>query len=268
MGQLLRPYPEYCSVSTTQPLGGSSWYNGVTAEYTHRFNRGVYLLASYTTSKYLDNTMGDQDWVTGSTAGIRSVYNLAAEKSLDPSDLPQSFVLSYIAEIPIGKGERFGSNLNPVLNGIFGGWQFTGVTNFKSGIPLGVICDTNNSNSLGNSQRPNLVGNPNALPAGVDRHYEWFNTAAFAQPAAFTFGNVDRTLPDTRGPGFNSFDMGLQKIFNLSERVRMQFRAESFDVFNHPNFYNPDTNLGDAAFGAVNLAFPGRDLQFAVKILF
>jgi len=267
-GQLLRPFPEYCSVFTEEPLGGSSWYDGVTTEYTHRFNHGIYFLVSYTVSKFLDNTMGDQDWISGATSGIRNVYNLGAEKALDANDIPQSLALSYIAELPVGSGRHFGASMNRVENAVLGGWQVSGLTTFKSGMPLGITTSTNNTNTYGNSQRPNLVGNPNALPTGVDRHYEWFNIAAFAQPPAFTFGNVGRALPSTRGPGLNDWDIGIQKYFQPTERFRLQFRAEFFNAFNHPNFYQPDTNLGDASFGALNTAFPGRDIQFALKLLF
>ena len=268
MGQLLRPHPQYCGVTVDEPLGGSSWYDGATVEYTHRFSHGMYFLASYTVSKFLDNTSGDQDWVTWQTSGIRNFYNLAAEKAFDPNDIPQSFVLSYIAELPFGKGKRFGSNIHPALDAVVGGWQFSGVTTFKSGLPLGITVSSNNTNSFGGGQRPNLVSNPNAVPAGADRHNEWFNTAAFAQPPAFTFGNVARALANTRGPGLNNWDVGIQKYFQMSERFRLQFRAEFFNALNHPNFFNPDTNLGDAAFGALNQAFPGRDVQFALKLMF
>jgi hypothetical protein len=267
-GQLLRPFPQYCSVASLLPLGGSSWYDGATIEYTHQFNHNVYLLASYTVSKFLDNTEGDADWTSGANSGIRNVYNLAAEKALDPNDIPQSFVVSYIAQLPFGKGQKYGRNMHRAPNAVLGGWQFSGVGSYKKGMPLGITTSTNNAGVLGNSQRPNLVGNPNAVPAGVDRHNEWFNTAAFAQPPAYTFGNIGRSLPSTRGPGLSNWDLGLQKYFSLTERVRMQFRAEFYDAFNHPNFYNPDTNLGDGAFGQLNSVFPGRDIQFALKLDF
>src|SRR5213596_1557320 len=89
IGQLLRPRPQYCGVTLSEPLGGSSWYHGATVEYTHRFSHGVYFLASYTVSKFLDNTLGDQDWVSWQTNGTRNFYNLAAEKAFDANDIPQ-----------------------------------------------------------------------------------------------------------------------------------------------------------------------------------
>ena len=268
MGQLLRPRPQYCGVTLSEPLGGSSWYHGATVEYTHRFSHGVYFLASYTVSKFLDNTLGDQDWVSWQTNGTRNLYNLAAEKAFDANDIPQSFVMTYIAELPFGKGRRFGSNVKPALDALLGGWQVSGTTTFKSGLPLGITANTNNTNSFGGGQRPNLVGDPSAVPAGVDRHDMWFNTAAFAQPPPFTFGNVGRTLSTTRGPGLNNWDIGIHKYFQLKEQFRLQFRAEFYDAFNHPNFFNPDTAFGGAAFGRLNQAFPGRDVQLALKLLF
>jgi hypothetical protein len=112
------------------------------------------------------------------------------------------------------------------------------------------------------------VGNPSAVPAGTDRVNEWFNTAAFQQPPAFTFGNASRFLSTPRGPGLQNVDFGLSKNFQPVERLTIQFRAEFFNAFNRTNFYLPDTAFGDPAFGSLTQALPARDIQFALKILF
>lgn len=266
-GQLLRPYPEYCGVDELQPPGASSWYHAMTLEYNHRFSHGLQALASYTWSKYLDNSQGMQQWVSGPASSFTNWYDLAAEKSVDANDVPQSLVVSFIAELPFGKGKAVGSNWGRGVNAVAGGWEVSAVTSFKSGLPLGIYADTNNTNSFGGGQRPNIIGNPGAVPAGTDRVNEWFNTDAFAQPAAFTFGNAPRFLTNPRGPGLQNIDLGLDKNFRPWERTTIQFRAEFFNTLNHANFYLPDTGFGDPAFGSVTQALPARDIQFGLKVL-
>ncbi len=268
LGQLLRPYPQYCGVNELQPLGAQSWYDGMTIEYNHRFSHGVQVLASYTWSKYLDNSQGEQQWVSGASSSVRNWYNLAAEKSVDANDVPHSVVMSFIAELPFGKGKKIGGNWKPVANGVLGGWQVSSVITMKAGLPLGIDAQTNNTNSLGGGQRPNITGDPSARPQNADPVKEWFNVAAFTQPAAFTFGNAPRFLSNPRGPGLNNWDIGISKMFQPIEHLRIQFRSEFFNAFNHANFYLPDTTFGDPSFGSLNQTLPARDIQFAIKLLF
>ncbi|HTT23745.1 MAG TPA: TonB-dependent receptor, partial [Candidatus Sulfotelmatobacter sp.] len=124
-GQLLRPHPEFCDINEVQPPTGGSHYNALDVNYTHRFSGGLTLLASYTFSKFLDNVGGPETWANASSnfsENIRDVYNLAAEKSVDATDTPHSFVLSYVYEIPVGMGKKYGSGMNKVLNAIVGDW--------------------------------------------------------------------------------------------------------------------------------------------------
>jgi hypothetical protein len=221
------------------------------------------LLASFTISKYLDNSSGPEGWTAWNGQQPRDNNNLAAEKSLDANDIPKSLVLSYIYELPFGRGKHYGANWRTPVNAALGGWQLSGVTTYKDGFPLTVPAVSNNTGSFGGSQRPNLVGDPQVSSPTIDR---WFNTDAFAQPAPFTFGNVPRTLPYLRAPGFNNWDLGIQKWWNWQERLRIQFRAEMFNAFNHANFYAPNTTFGIAGFGQITSAFPGRDIQFALKV--
>ena len=260
-GQLLLPFPEFCSVGIGQPLGSFSHYNALELSFTHRWSSGLNLLASYTYSRFIDNTVGTTSWL-GQTP-IRDNYNLAAEKSLDAADTPNSLVVTYIYELPIGKGKRVGTNLNPVANAIVGGWQVSGVTTFKSGFPIAITTGDNNTNSFGGNQRPNLVGNPSLSNPTIQ---QWFNTAAFVQPAPFTFGNAPRYMGNVRAPGLASWDIGLQKWFYYREILKLQFRAEMFNAFNRVNFYAPDGNLTDSTFGVISATLPPRDIQMGLKL--
>lgn len=269
-GQLLRPYPEYCGLNGDQPTGGFSTYNGVTFTYNHRWSEGLQFLASYTISKFLDNTAAAETWASaGPTVGsYRNYYDTAAEKSLDSNDTPQSLVLTYIYQIPVGRKRHFGSNMSKLADGVAGGWQVSGITTMKSGFPLGIAAETNNTNSLGGSQNPNLVGNPNARPAGVSRLDEWFNTAAFAQPAPFTFGSSPRFLPNTRADGINNFDIGFGKSFQIRERGKLELRGEFFNAFNRTYFIAPNEIFGSPTFGEVTSAGQPRNIQLALKLSF
>ena len=109
-GQLLRPHPEFCDINEVQDPAGGSHYNALDVNYTHRVSHGLTLLASYTFSKFIDNVGGPETWATASSnfsENIRNVYNLAAEKSVDATDIPHSFVLSYVYELPVGKGKKY-----------------------------------------------------------------------------------------------------------------------------------------------------------------
>ena len=263
-GQLLLPYPQYCGVYNYQSPAAFSTYNAVRINYTHRWSSGLYTLASYTVSKFIDDSSGVEGWATRGTTAYEDNHNLSNEKSLDYSDIPQSLVLSYIYQLPLGRGKKFGNGMNAVANGILGGWQVTGVTTFKSGFPLAIGADNNNTNSFGGSQRPNLIGNPHVSKPTIQ---EWFNPAAFSQPAPFTFGNVPRTMPNLRCEGENNWDLAVQKWWSLyKEDVRMQFRAEFYNAFNRAYLFSPDVMYGDPTFGQVTQAGLARSIQFGLKI--
>ena len=262
-GQLLRPYPEYCGVGDSQMPGAFSTYNAMAVTFTHRWSQGIMFVASYALSKYITNSDGQVAWAATNNDYIRNNYNYYAEKSLSGSDIPQSLVMNYIYQLPVGRGRHFASGMNRAADAVLGGWQVSGITTFKSGFPLCITDDTNNTNSFGGGQRPNLVGNPHLAHPSI---YEWFNVNAFAQPAPFTFGNVPREMPNLRAPHLNNWDIGIEKWWRWKESLRVQLRGEMFDAWNHTNFYHPDQNLGDPAFGTITQSLFSRDVQFALKV--
>ena len=263
-GQLLKPYPQFCSVNENLVPGGDGRYNALDFNYTHRATRGLTLLASYTFSKFLDNIGGPTTWANTSgnfSENIRNVYNLAAEKSVDANDITHSFVLSYVYEVPVGRGRKLGSGMNSVLNAVVGGWQTSGVATFKGGFPLRI--NVANRNEFGLGQNVNVVGNYHVSHQGRN---QWFNPAAFAQADKWTLGNAPRYFSDLRAPGYNNWDMSIQKYFPLHESVRLQFRLDMFNAFNHVNFYKPDTNFGSGTIGTLNAAWGPRQMQAALKL--
>ena len=267
-GQLLLPYPEYCSVTEAQPSVGSSTYNALQLTYTHRWHSGLEVNASYTYSKFLDNVQGASGWAfPGSGSSVRNSYDLAAERSVDASDLTHSLVINYNYELPFGKNKMFGADWNRPMNAVLGGWQLSGILTAHTGLPISINPAQNNTGGFGFNQRPNIVPGVSPVPQNQSIN-DWINPAAFSQPAPFTFGDSARFLSNLRAPGFVNWDMGLQKWWNITETKRFQFRFELFNAFNHPNFFVPDSNLGDSNFGTITSAYPARSLQFAGKFYF
>jgi hypothetical protein len=262
-GQLLRPYPEFCDINENQDPAGGSSYNALDVNYTHRVSQGLTLLASYTFSKFLDNVGGPENWASASanfSENIRNVYNLAAEKSVDATDTPHSFVLSYVYELPVGKGRKFAAGVNGVVNQVIGGWQTSGTLTLKEGFPLTVT--GSNNNNFGVGQHVNVIGDYHIANPGPNA---WFNTAAFATAPAWTLGDAPRYFSDLRAPGYRNFDLSIQKYFPIKESVRLQFRLDMFNALNHTNFYSPNTFIG-GGFGTITSAWTPRQMQAALKL--
>jgi hypothetical protein len=267
-GQLLLPFPQFCSVTEAAPAVAGSSYNALEATYTHRWHSGLQMGVSYTYSKFIDNAQGSSGWAfPGSGSSVRNSYNLAAERSLDASDLTHSLVINYTYELPFGKGKQFGDNWNTATRAVLGGWQWSGIVTTHSGLPISINPAQNNAGGFGFNQRANIVPGVSPIPQNQSIN-NWINPAAFSQPAPFTFGDSARFLSSIRAPGYFNWDMGIQKYWNFTETKRLQFRLELYNALNHPNFFVPDTNLGDANFGHVNGAYPARSVQFAGKFYF
>lgn len=262
--QLLLPYSQYCdSISSQQAPVGFSLYDALQANYTRRVNDGLTVMASYTWSKFIDNVEATTDWALATSNTIRNYYNLAAEKSVDANDITNSAVISYIYALPVGRGKKYGASMSKPVDAAIGGWQVSGISTFKSGFPLSINANVYSATLYGGNQHPNVVGDPRQVSnRGI---HEWFNTSAFAQAPPYTFGDAPRYLSNLRAPGYDNWDIGIQKWFSFGEIVRAQFRAEMFNAFNHANFYAPNTTIG-AGFGTITSANPPRDVQLALKI--
>jgi hypothetical protein len=181
-------------------------------------------------------------------------------------------VVSYIYELPFGKGKKFLNGSSGVVDAFLGGWQVNGITSAQSGFPFTPRLANGSSDinsGPGGIVRPYLVGNP-TLTSGQSIH-DWFNVAAFAVPGqdgtpAYTFGNAGRNI--LRGPNTANLDFSLFKTFRLRERLKLEFRSEFFNIFNHPNFGLPNPNVDQPQAGIITVASDPREIQFALKLLF
>jgi hypothetical protein len=256
-GQLLLPFPQYTAVYSPTTAGFYSDYHSLQAKYQKRFQAGGNLFVAYTWSKNL----GNSETVNGHTEVLapglpQNFNNLAAEKSLISYDVPQLLVISYVVDLPVGKGRRFLGNVHGVTDKLMSGWGVNGVTTISKGFPLDLQAQpTSLSTNFGaGTPRPNVVSGCNKIPSGSSqvRIGQWFNTSCFTAPSSFGFGNEARTDPNIRQAGIANYDFTLFKNTHVTERFVMQFRAEVFNLFNRVQFGPPGNVLGTAQFGVVS----------------
>jgi hypothetical protein len=223
-----------------------------------RFSNNLSFLGAYTFGKSIDEE-SQASLGFNNSAGVRSEYNYRWEKSLSDFNQSHRFVISYTYDLP------FGRNLNGAAKLLAGGWQFIGIHSFTTGTPNTITASTDFSNS-GGSARPNALPGVSQTPPGGRNRQEWFNPAAFTNPVSGQFGNVGRNT--VTGPGVIGIDFSLFKNFAVNDRWKVQFRAEAFNLINHPNFGGMSTTYDDSNPGQLNTAQAGRQIQLALKFLF
>jgi hypothetical protein len=272
--QLLRDFPQFTSAGVQFATGSNSNYHALQLKGEKRFAHGINFMLSYTFGKSIDDgSVASGSYLAGSASrpGYQNAYNRKGERSISTFDISQRLVLSYVYDLPFGRGRAVGNNWNRMLNAALGGWQFNGIATFQTGVP--VILSANaplSSGIYGESVRPNNNGTSAKLSGpAVDRLAKYFDTSVFSAPAVFTYGSVSRTLPDVRLPGSTNFDLSLFKNFKPVEKLTVQFRGEAFNAFNHPQFGGPDSSVNSVSFGRISgTANSPRNMQVALKVLF
>lgn len=264
----LRPVPQFDDITMLEARANSH-YHSLQLTLQQRLSAGLSLFGAYTWSKSIDDasafftSAGDPNFPQNS-------YNVAAERGRSNFDLRHRLSVSYSYDFPFGRGRQWLSDAG-WLTALFGDWQSLGVLTLQTGRPFTValLPEIDNSNTgraslgFGANDRPNLIGNPaldNPTPG------RWFNTSAFVTPPFGTFGNAGRNILD--GPGYANMNFSLLKNIGLTERLKLQFRAEAFNLFNRPNFDLPDNFVGSPSFGSISSAQSPRHIQFGLKLLF
>jgi Carboxypeptidase regulatory-like domain/TonB dependent receptor len=280
------PFPQFTSFSGDSPPIANSIYHALQIRLEREFANGLQFLATYAWSKSIDNASATDDsnvflgggTTDGSTLAVQNPFDLGAERAVSVFDIPHVFQFSYVYQFPFGRGKRFGSNIHPVLNAILGGWQTNGIIRITAGRPVIPLLDSSNPIPTW-GQRPDLLEPLRRASTSVQASTDpntgtsyFANPDALAQPADFTLGTAPRTISNVRQPGARDVSMSLFKEFPLAaihEGMRLEFRAESFNTFNHPQFAGPNTNVGSSDFGFITSTVNSpREMQFGLKLYF
>jgi hypothetical protein len=248
--QLLRPYPHFTGVGLNQNLG-YSWYHSLQVRFERRFSAGLTATLSYTWSKTME------------AISFLNSTDPRPEEVISAQDRTHRTALTWLYELPFGPGKRWGGSSHAVAARLTGGWQIQGIYTAQSGAALG----------FGNAV---FTGNLKDIPLPKDRRgpSQWFNIdAGFERNSQRQLGSNIRTFPSrfsgVRADGPNNWDLSVIKNTQITEILKLQFRAEAINALNHPQFTAPNTTPVSTAFGVVTgeFAWP-RVIQFGLKILF
>jgi hypothetical protein len=251
--QLLKPYPQYTTVSLYRNNVGNTNYHGLTAKLEQRMSRGLSYSVAYTRSRLLDDASSvfDASVLTGPVANypVADSFDRRRERDYSNGDIPHVFVAHAIWEVPRSRGITVSV-----------------IATLQSGIPLAVTQVTNFNAFAGfGTQRPNLSGDP-ALPSGERTPARWFDTGAFSVAPQFTLGTSPRN--PVRGPSYRNVDLAVARTTRLAGRVSLDVRAEVFNLLNTPALGAPTMVVGSPAFGSITTAGDPRVVQVALKMIF
>ena len=256
-----QPYSAYASISGWEPIGISN-YNALQLSAEKRLESGLYFLAAYTYSRSLDNGPGGNSSSSESRSNVQNPRDVSAEYGLSDFNYSQRFTDSTIYQLPFGRGRRFLSHDGALTDSLLGGWEATGILTLQSGPPFSVSMATSVANT-GTFTRPNRLCNGN-LSGSQRTLRRWYDTSCFVSPPPYAFGNTGRNI--LIGPNLKTLDFSLDKNFQIEKGLGMQFRVESFNLLNHPNFGIPGNSIGSATEATVTSVITNaREIQFAAR---
>ena len=274
-GKLLEPFPQFNGVQTPNPPWANSTYNAFQLKVGKRMSHGLTLLASYTNSKSIDDSsMSTSTGWIGGFGAMRDPNDKKIERSLSEWDIPQVFQLSYVWQLPFGKGKAMGATWNPVVNAVLGGWQTSGMWRFDNGQPINLGLTGGTAPWGYSANDPDQDGTLKVNPKSL-----WFTKGYFANasqvlyvPPPYTIGNASRMEPNTRVPGTKNATLSVFKDFSLNkmrEGSRLQFRAEAFNGLNHPQFGGIANTFNSGNFGNVSSQVnTPRQVQLGLQLYF
>jgi hypothetical protein len=236
---------------TSFTTGGNAGWHGLLLSARHQVGHGLFLSGSYTYSHGVQEAAG----AGFGSQGVQNSYNVRGDTGNSSVNVGHLASFSWIYDIP------FMSHAKGISHALLGGWKYNGISTFRTGFSLSPGLSVANQ---GLATRPDVV-------AGQQLTYpktrtQWFNTAIFQRPAFGDFGNAG--VGTITGPGLVNFDMGLYKDFAFTEKRRLQFRSEFFNVFNHTNLGNPTTTLGSGNYGRITSALDGRIIELSLRLHF
>ena len=246
--------------------GGKASYHALQIKVERRYTRGLYFLNSFTYSKARDNASGHLETANGDNSRV-NYRNLDGEWGISGYNQPLNNTTTVVWDLPFGRDRRWASDLNPVLEGLVGGWRLTAINTMTSGLPVNLSYSPSSvfSVSTAPTYRPNLVGDV----YGDKTIDNYFNRDNVQIPTDRTqpFGNAPRNV--ARGPSIYVLDLGLHKGFGLVGDSRLEFRVEAFNALNKTNFGAPNGNRSSTDFGTIRtLSSAARQIQLGVKLYF
>jgi hypothetical protein len=260
----LRPIPAIGSDSNALYSFGYGNYASLGTKVEKRFSNGLSFVASYTWAHGLASAGSPLN----GGSDLRDPRDASSAYSSWLSDVRHSYTTGWVYELPFGRSQKFGSGVSHATNLFIGGWQLNGILSLRTGQPYTLETDYG-VGYMGTIHPSNVPGeNPNSPPPGGRTPAQWFNTAAVINPAPYTIGEIgDATMCS---PGTRRLDLSMFKEFRATERYRLQFRAEGFNVFNNPAFQAPGNTQGAGNFGRIDSTYSGsqRKFQFALKLMF
>jgi hypothetical protein len=264
-----RPFPNFGNVSWLNSSGNSE-YEGLQISITQNAKRGLSFLASFAWGKSIDGSPGYASPGNSSNVLPQNSYNLTSERGLSDFNVAERFIFTPTYQLPFGKGMPY--LRHGVGNALLGDWKISSITTLQTGRPFTLYYSGNQSNTYNYSDRPNVIGNPNA---GPKTPAEWFNVAAFAQPPCTSalcstdsdsFGNESRNT--IIGPSTVNVDAALRRSIAFHSRYRFDMIFQAFNIFNHPHFSNPESNFDSSSVGTITSASNARQMQLGLKLLF
>ncbi len=243
---------------------GRSYYEGLSARLEKRFSWGVSFVSAFTYGNAIDlqNPALDLCDTCGSGNTLQNSYQYFSQRAQADNNVPLRFVLSGLWQLPFGKGQSLVTT--GFISKIVGGWSLASIYQAQSGLPFTPVLSFDNANA-GTVSFPNRTCNGAASSPTLQR---WFDPTCFPTPATYTFGNSGRNV--LRGPGTNNLDLAVHRNFLVpNEGHQLQFRAEAFNIVNHPQFARPNATLNVPATGVISAtSTPNRILQFALRYSF
>jgi hypothetical protein len=260
----LRPYPDIGSISGTATFGFGN-YNALVAKLEQRMSNGLQFVASYTYGHALANS---GTTLSGSPGfGYLSGTDISSSYANAAWNIGQNFTLGANYDIPYGKGKKYGGSVNKFAQALLGDWSINTIMTFHTGQPYTI----NGSGCQGVWNTCNadvLTSNPNSAPPGGRTPNEWFNTANFGPPSPLSQGTSG--LQTMTAPPLKDVDLGVNKTFYFTERIGLNFRAETTNISNTPQFNSPNNSQSSAQFGQITSTLTGseRHVQFALRLMF
>jgi len=269
------PIPTFGPITWVDPAGNNH-YDGLSARFEHRFAGGLYFLNSFTWGHAVGDSEQALEYYAGYVeANPQNIHDLAAEAGPSSFDVKFNNVTSIVYEVPFGRGRKYGSSMNPVLDGVAGGWELNTINTAHTGTPLNVYYNPSQqaeTSSLSNDYRGEPFLRPNVTGSATSQSTSqmintYFAGYTFSTPSGnYPFGDLGRNA--FRAPGLEQWDFAADKNFRIREAMRLQFRSEFFNITNKTNFGIPGTDISTSSFGQIRTTYPARQIQFALKLMF